>query len=424
MITPSQTLIRNRAIEADLTEMNLITQKPRMTREDRTRFDFLSVRVSALKAGYSPEDLAIDQLNRAEHRAGDPLTRIERSPYSPELIAEARAWQQFIKTGLVEKRVGEVGQPILSYEKQGSFVPFQFFQTLYMALKQHDPLFDPECVTYVETPRGGTMHAPIGSDLGNVAEPVVESADDSGNAVDLSSTDHKESRPKAYRSPLWYASIEAEQDLNAFIPAIDLWAYLAGDRIARGVGKDLINGSGINGHILGLLAQLTAAGDVPTIASGSASNTGGSETGTNSIGTKDLAKLYFSVDQAYRKSPKAAWLMNDNTLEYLVALLDKQGRPIVNVDRGYPTIHSKPVLISPSLDDIGGSKTPILFGDFRYWLTHCAKGAGYIVRYTNAPGLVEKGIVGFRAFVRFDGQLLWNDATNSKSPIRQLQNAS
>jgi HK97 family phage major capsid protein len=422
MTTPNQALIRNTAIAQDLAEMNSITTKPKMSREDRARFDFLATRVSALKAGFTPDDLAVDQINRASFRSGLPLVERHETEFSAEAIEEARCWQRFIKTGEVEKRVGEVGQPIISYEKFGSFVPVQFLSKLFLTLKQHDPLFDPEVVTFVETGRGGLMQCPIGSDIGNVAEPLLESADDTDNAADFTTTGHKQSKPKTYRSPLWYTSIEAEQDLNAFIPATDLWWAMASDRIARGVGRDLVNGNGLTGRILGLVPQLIAAGAVPVIAAGSAGNTGGVETGANSIGTKDLARLYTSVDQAYRKSSKAAWLMNDNSLAYLLGLVDKVGQPIVTISEGLPYIFRKPVLISPSLEDIGGSKNPVIFGDLSYFLTHSVKGNAYVKRYHEAPGLVEKGIVGFRVFARFDGQLLWDGSGNT--PINILQNAS
>jgi len=78
MSTLEQTFSRNRAIEADLFEMNSITKKPRMTREDRARFDFLSVRVSALKAGYSPEEVAEQQVNSRLVREGQKPINFKR----------------------------------------------------------------------------------------------------------------------------------------------------------------------------------------------------------------------------------------------------------------------------------------------------------------------------------------------------------
>jgi HK97 family phage major capsid protein len=418
---PNQILFRNEDLQATLVEMEALTNKAKLSRQDLARFDYLKSRASALKAGFSPQQVRLDELNRAEHRMGEPLTRFPKYSRSEQEVAEARAWLHYAKTGEVETRIGEVGNAQISYEKQGSFVPVQFFDQLFAAMKVHDPLFDAELVTYVETERGGLMQCPLVSDLGNVAEPIVESGDDSGDYADLTSTGHAESQPKAYRTPLWATTLEAEQDLNLFMPAIDMARFFFQDRIARGVGRDLVNGDGNSGRILGIIAQLIAAGANPVIAAGSAENTGGSETGANSIGTSDIVRLYTSVDAAYRASKKAAFLMNDDTLTYILKLVDKQGRPIVHIDEGYPYIFSKPVLVAPSLDSFGPSKDVVLFGDFSYWLTHCANGAGYIVRYVEAPGLIEKGDVGFRAFVRYDGQLLWSDFPNSKPPINILR---
>src|SRR5206468_11773016 len=97
----------------------------------------------------------------------------------------------------------------------------------------------------------------------------------------------------SFRSPLWRLPLEVLQDVEAIGGAMEVFKKFAADRIARGVGKKLINGNG-SGTILGLIPSLAALGVIPTSAVGSSGNTGGSENGTNSIGSKDIATLYYS----------------------------------------------------------------------------------------------------------------------------------
>lgn len=77
----------------------------------------------------------------------------------------------------------------------------------------------------------------------------------------------------------------------------------------------------------------------------------------------------------------------------------------------YPTLFSKPVYVSPSLDSLGASKQVGLFGHFSYFIVHQARGplSNFVKRYDEAPGYVERGIIGYRLFDRYDVALLWND---------------
>jgi HK97 family phage major capsid protein len=196
----------------------------------------------------------------------------------------------------------------------------------------------------------------------------------------------------------------------------------------------LINGSG-SSKPLGIIPALEALGSTATpfiIASGSANNTGGAETGANSIGSADIASLYHSVDSAYRNNPKTAFWMADSTLQYLDGLVTKYGQPLhlVKWVDGEPQIFGKPVKVSPSIPAIGPSQVSVLFGDFGYWFTKIVTGVAangsplsYVQSYTEGPALIENGLIGFRAFLRVGGALAVSDAA-SKSPINWCRNHS
>jgi HK97 family phage major capsid protein len=104
--------------------------------------------------------------------------------------------------------------------------------------------------------------------------------------------------------------------------------------------------------------------------------------------------------------------MNNSTLGALYKQLDKYGRPIIDIVEGAPFLYGRPVKISPSMDSIGASNRPVVLGDLSYWCTRIVTPNGQegmgIKSYTEAPGLIENGLVGFRSFVRADGALAWN----------------
>jgi HK97 family phage major capsid protein len=69
------------------------------------------------------------------------------------------------------------------------------------------------------------------------------------------------------------------------------------------------------------------------------------------------------------------------------------------------------------MDSIGASKVPVVLGDLSYWATRLITDDSSGIRvYQEAPGLVEKGNVGFRCFLRADGGLLYTDS-GSASPF-------
>ena len=116
--------------------------------------------------------------------------------------------------------------------------------------------------------------------------------------------------------------------------------------------------------------------------------------------------------------------MNDSTRAYLAQIVSKQGVPLVQWQGPEAFIFGKPIRVSPGMDNIGPSATPVVFGDGSYWYTRCVRDdMSYVKMYTEAPGLVENGLVGFRMFARFGGSLLYTD-TNSPAPFGVLQNHS
>jgi len=428
--TPEQKKARQDAIVAAQVECEMLTSPAyRKTRDTRQRVDYLLARISALKAGFSPDTLNRQNILEIEDKLGWPRTRFERPLLDPERRAEMRMWRDILRNDdlrEIEKRVGlegSTGAQLLALSGLGAFVPLQFFDRVFFALKTYSPLFDPLRVSYLETEVGSLLHTPLVFDIDQVAVPVAEGVFESDQ--DIQVPQHASTQPKTYRTPRWIFSLEAEQDLARIGGAVDLFEKFTIERVARGVGSDLLNGSGVGGHIAGLITQLLATNNsVGRIATGSAESTGGTETGSNSVGVSDLAALYYGVDQRYRHSAQAAFIMSDDTARRLQSIVNKFGGILWDVRDGVDRIFGKPVLIDPNMQNVGPSNIPVVFGDLGYWLTHCATPSSYIQRYTEAQALVEKGLVALRAFVRYDGALLWNGPATANPPIRMIQNHS
>jgi HK97 family phage major capsid protein len=343
-----------------------------------------------------------------------------------------RGWKEFVHNTpdlgqYVEHRDMTEGAPMLAqlgtYTGLGYFVPTGFFQTLFAAMKAHDVLFDDDAVTMIRTSTGAPLPVPIAGDTENVASVLGEAL--SQSSVDIDSTSHAVLGAYSYKTPRFTVSLEAFDDLEASFTVVGLFKQFAADKLARGIGADLMVGNG-SGKTLGLLPSLTALGLAPVIAAGSAVNDGSANTGANSLGTPDFAAAYNALDAAYLSSSKIAWLMNNKTLGNQLSLLDKEGRPLelVKYIDGYPTIYGIPVKVCPSLPSIGASNTPVILGDLSYWATRLIidDNAGIAV-YKEAPGLIENGNIGMRCFARAHGALLYND-TGSPAPFVMLANHS
>lgn len=163
----------------------------------------------------------------------------------------------------------------------------------------------------------------------------------------------------SFSSPRFVMSIESMQDLEQSFTAVGLAKRFFADRLARGIGNYLINGTG-SGQPTGLLTALESV--PPITAQGSAANTGGSESGAISLGSVDFATAHEALDAAYLASPKCAWAMSNKTLGYLLTIVDKYGNPLrlVQFVDGAPTIYGKKVIVCPSMPSVGPSQIPVV----------------------------------------------------------------
>jgi HK97 family phage major capsid protein len=400
-----------------------LANKPNRNRQDAQREASLLGAMAAIKAGASLRDIQIDQANTHLRKAGMPT--IKRSSLTLQQQYQARAWQYLVREHRTDTGMTE-GAPMLaqigSYSGLGFFVPTDFYPTLYSAMAAHDVLFNDEDCTVIRTENGRPLPIPLVGDIEKVASVVSEAG--SRTISSISDTNHAVLGVYTYSTDRWDVSMEAVQDLQGALSISNLALRVFSSRLARGIGRDLLTGDASGNQPLGLLTALSNIGVPPVTAVGSSANTGGVETGANSIGSIDFANLVADLDSAYLDSPKAAFIMNRTTLGAVNAIVDKQGHPaeIVQYVDGQPFILGIPVKISPSMEGIGPSNIPVLLGDFSYWATRIVTAddnVGLRV-YREANGLIENGNVGLGCFTRAGGALLYHD-TGSPAPFAILR---
>ena len=410
-----------------LQEASQLSSKPNWTKQDERRNAFVLAAISLKK---NNPNISLTELNRAELleteiTEGLEVTEFKRSPLSAEQREHIGVWQRFVKNGRIEQRDMTVGNGTPAYltGNVGSFVPLEFFKDVFVAKKNTDALFDPTVVTYIETTNGRPTQFGYMGDTENVANLVSE-----GNPTteeDISSVSGVMLGAYTFRTPVFHASLKAFQDVEMAAGVLELFKKFSADRIARGVGPYLVTGQGPTvKQPTGLLNAIESLNAASVTATGSSANTGGAETGATSVGSADIANLYYALDEAYRDSPKCAWLMSSGTLGKLAAITTKQGLPIVQWQGPEAWILGKPVRISPSMPSVGAQNVSICFGDLSYFVVRCSVDAQTRVQlYKETAGLVEKGLFGLRAFVRYDSGLMFSD-TGSPSPIVYLVNHS
>ncbi|HKW34441.1 MAG TPA: phage major capsid protein [Candidatus Acidoferrum sp.] len=412
--------IDRKGLETVLADALALTNKVSMTHQEQRRHATLLAMAACLRqGGITLAELEADHDNERRARAG--LAPVQPSADNPEV----RAFQRFVK-GEKEQRDIE-GAPMLShigtYSGMGFFIPTGYWGSIMETLKAHDVLFDDAFCTQIRTKNGRPLTYPLMDDTENDASPTATDPQ-STSSVDIAHPNHAKIGAYSFNSRRWPVSLEAFEDVDSSTNAMELFKRFTSKALARGIGRELLTGSGTN-TILGLLPALAALGAPTVVAAGSAVNDGSSATGANSLGTPDFAAAYAKLDAAYLASPTCAWLMNIKTFGALLGIVDKVGQPVISFVGGAPTILGKPVKISPSMPDIAAAANSVLLGDLSYWCTRLvvsgADDIGIQV-FREAPGLIEQGLVAFRSFVRADGALLWSG--DGPSPFVILQQHS
>jgi HK97 family phage major capsid protein len=404
-------------------EASTLSKKAKLTGQEERRNAWLLSSISALKnGGITLTELDEEYHNERARANGLPTVKLNREGAITASQREARSWQMMVRE---QRDMGEgsiIGQIGTYNSIGGTFVPTDFYEGLFASMAAHDALYEPENVTFITSTNGRLIRVPTADDTENVATLTSEAG--SRSSVDIAGTGQVTLGAYSFSSPRFVVSMEAFQDLDESLSAINLAKKFFADRLARGIGNYLINGSG-SSQPTGLLEALSTLAAPVITAAGSSGNDGAAATGANSLGSADFQAALSALDDAYASSTKCAWAMNKKTFAAVSGQVDKYGNilDLVRYIDGVPTVFGIKVIICPSVPNIGASNVPVVLGDFSYFATRIVTDQNTGIRvYKEATGLVEAGKVGLGTFLRADSNVLWQGS--GPSPFVQIRNHS
>ena len=331
--------------------------------ESQARFEKLTSEAATVAAAIRSEKEATEARSAADAVRAEYATaiapKIEKSEGSnDELRALARnGGVQLFEYRDVSRATG-LGNPVTIADRVN------------VVAAQFNPFIDPAIVTVVRASTGNNIQFPRVTALGtagSVAEAgTIGESDGTLSALSL--------------TPVKYATIIQVTEELATDAAFDLSGM-----IAEKCGAEV---AVAHGAFAG--TAIAAAAAVGATGSGTAS--------VNPTFT-DLAKLKASVNQAYRRAPKAGWLMNDVTLGVVTGLVDTAGQPIFRPgDANTPDrLLGAPIYSAALIDLTDDTAGAILFGDLGQIYTVLVGGVTVEVSREFAWNL---GLISYKVQVR------------------------
>lgn len=324
----------NHRITLLLDEAESIARQPEMSRRDVARSNVLLARIASLR-------------DESGFRRSSPRLR-----FTPQM----RAFRDYMTSGTVEKETrdmleGSQGLQTWTAGSQGGYlVPQEFYEELLNAMAQYDPLLGEDDVRLVRS-KSVAMHPQqlAGWDLSQAESSQVGEGVQENTLTPQPTVAGKVMNAWMHRASL-KASFEFEED--AFMDAMQLTIQAYGIAFARGMGIQLATGTG-SGQPQGIQTGAVNSG-VTTEAAGA-------------LSLDDFDAIYFSLNRAYRASPKCRWVMNDSTYALARKALTAGGYPLFGPGEDTEMIFGKKVLISPTMPSTAGSKG-IIFGDLGHFV--------------------------------------------------------
>lgn len=327
--------MRNRK-KAELQAMldKVKTEERAFTEEENTQFNTLESEIKQLDATIEAEERA---QGISDRKAAEPAAQTKQ-PTQEEL--EERAFTDFINGKIQEMRSGE--QNVDWTNNSGAIIPTTIAKRIIDAIVDICPILS---------------GADVYHEKGNLKIPKWTKANSTHDVTVGYATEF---------TPL-------TADSGKFT-SVDLGGYLAGALVL--VGKSVINNAAVNvtQFVIRKIAEKAAqfiegellTGSGSSAAQGAVKTSNVVTTGTAlTIGLADLIALQSAVKQAYQK--KACWTMTPATFTAIKQLTDGQNRPLLepDVSSEFPyRLLGKPVYLSDNMDEIGGNKLAILYGDY------------------------------------------------------------
>lgn len=331
---------------------------------------------------------ATDEEDDGEARSNDELQAEYRDAFYAMLAeggdigALKREQRELLRRGFVENRAQTAGTPAAG----GYTVPRELAKKIVETMKDWGPMYDPGITDEMVTSGGNPFDIPTNDDTGNSAAALAEAADLTDDGSGDLVFGQKSLSAYVYATPWLKMSFELLQD-----SAFNVEAYVGkklGERLGRIANNKLTVGTGTS----------QPQGIVP------ASTLGKAAASATAIAADELIDLQHSVNSAYRRSPKCAWLFSDTTLAVIRKLKDGDGNylwQMGDVRVGAPDlILGKSYHVNDDVPTIAASAKSVLFGDL----------SAFVVRKVGSPliGTVRERFwpkVGMAGLIRFDGRL-------------------
>jgi HK97 family phage major capsid protein len=279
----------------------------------------------------------------------------------------------------------------------GNAVPIGFIPVVFAAMKRSDQILQAANWETCATTDGRPTNLPSLTDTTTVALKVAESGPQTfANPTAFDSLNWPSAT--TWSSQVIKASIQLDQDAGVKLSSVLANAFQI--RFARGFGAD---------------AVATIIGDAPV---------GATTVGATAITQTDLLELLKSVDPAYAAADSAGWAMTWGTLVYLfenVITTASSGDALFHAKRdaqGHYLLFGRPVFISPSLDEIGAGKKPVLYGDWSRFLIRHVPTEAVVRRYDEL--FMRNMQVGYEMLFRADSAIM-HAGGSGDDPIKILQ---
>lgn len=357
--------------------------------ECQAKYDSLMASIDADKAEVDRdlkllEKFGVDEMNAGLIEAADRLVKQGKSPIAAIHAKWLRGGDAAISAA--EWQAVRATMSTTTPSEGGYTVATEVAQTVADALKNYGGVR--EVATVINTEMGNPMSFPTSNGTSEIGEQVAENAaaSDEGISFGAVAVDTYKFSSKVVTVP-----IELLQD-----SAVDLETFINTrlvSRIGRITNTKFTTGSG----------SATPRGVVTAATAGKVGITGQ----TTSIIFDDLVDLEHSVDVAYRKLGRCAFMMNDLSFRNIKKMKDSSGRPIfMPGDAGLggsvpDTILGYPVVINNDIAVMAANAKSVLFGDFSFYIVRDALQM-QMLRFTDSA-YAKNGQVGFLIFARSGG---------------------
>lgn len=340
----------------------------------------------------------------------------EKTEKNPEKRDANKAFSNFLRTGQIAAEDRELmadlrnrGMAIVrgtdpqshTAGEGGYLIPEGFQAEVDKALLPYFQMLD--FCRVLPTSSGNDIPWPTVNDTGNKGVLLAENAEVVVGDVDFLSV-----TLKAYKFTSKMVKLPLELLQDSAIPLETLIADLLAERLGRILSDYMTTGTG-SSQPQGVVYAAT--------------DCAASSVAASAITRDNILDLIYSVNESYRRSPKAALMMHDSTVKALAKLTygTSDDRPLWNAGNMAagvpPSIEGYPYIVNNSMDEIGAGAESVAFGDFNKFIIRRVLGTTLFVFREKYMDYLQIAIM---AYNRWDSRLI--DA--GTHPIKKLVHAN